>query len=359
MGPTGLAGQSFTGPTGVFPNPYAGALTITATPSGTSGVSSTSLVAKNPNAGLSNSQASLGFYTDTTNGSNAMLILTAANTSNVAATSNILMQNSSTGLLFQTLSALPIQFWTNTNVVALTLNSAGTCYMPQKLGIGTSAPQKKLEVVNSGSNVEVKFYCSSGDCNLYMESGSFGRSQLKASASGPFAIYANYANSTIYGLNIWLSSSTVGMQWDTSGNTIVPQGLRLAQPPTLTYTTLPTLTASQVGYLYNFQSSSVASATTTMSTINTFTLPIGVYVFNCSVTTSPSPLTGPLQLLLYAGSSYLTSHYISVSPSVNSSGSFSMTYAITTNNTVVAMKSQTSSGTVFIAEALHQATRIA
>jgi hypothetical protein len=36
-----------------------------------------------------------------------------------------------------------------------------------------------------------------------------------------------------------------------------------------------------------------------------------------------------------------------------------MTYAITANNTVVAMKSQTSGGTVFIAEALHQATRIA
>jgi hypothetical protein len=39
-----------------------------------------------------------------------------------------------------------------------------------------------------------------------------------------------------------------------------------------------------------------------------------------------------------------------------------MTYAITANNTVVAMKSQAAlsgTGTVLIAEALHQATRIA
>ena len=118
-----------------------GSATYTASPSGTGGVSSSGVLVNNPNSNVSNSSASLGFYTDTTNGSSALLQLKAANTSNVAQTANLQMQNnSSVGLLFQTVGAMPINFWVNTNVVALSMDTSGNLTTPQNLTLtGTSS----------------------------------------------------------------------------------------------------------------------------------------------------------------------------------------------------------------------------
>jgi hypothetical protein len=87
------------------------------------------------------------------------------------------------------------------------------------LGIGTSSPQKQIEVNNpSGTNVSIKSYCGNGDNTLDMQSGSFGRFLIKVGSSGVVNLYANNANSTNYGLNLNLSTSINGLAFDTSGN---------------------------------------------------------------------------------------------------------------------------------------------
>jgi hypothetical protein len=70
-----------------------------ASPSGTGGITSYGLYTKNPNSIHSNSSASLGFYTDTTNGSNSALFLTGTdNTGSNGRTGQIYMQQP-TGLI--------------------------------------------------------------------------------------------------------------------------------------------------------------------------------------------------------------------------------------------------------------------
>ena len=87
------------------------------------------------------------------------------------------------------------------------------------LGIGTSSPQKQIEVNNpSGANVSIKSYCGNGDNTLDMQSGSNGRFLIKVGSSGVVNLYANNANSTNYGLNLNLSTSINGLAFDTSGN---------------------------------------------------------------------------------------------------------------------------------------------
>ena len=87
------------------------------------------------------------------------------------------------------------------------------------LGIGTSNPQKQIEVNNpSGANVSIKSYCGNGDNTLDMQSGSNGRFLIKVGSSGVVNLYANNANSTNYGLNLNLSTSINGLSFDTSGN---------------------------------------------------------------------------------------------------------------------------------------------
>jgi hypothetical protein len=70
------------------------------------------------------------------------------------------------------------------------------------LGIGTASPQKQVEVYNSGTNVSIKSSCGSGDNILEMQSATNGRFLLKVGSTGVVNMYANNANSTIYGLNI-------------------------------------------------------------------------------------------------------------------------------------------------------------
>lgn len=87
------------------------------------------------------------------------------------------------------------------------------------LGIGTSSPQKQIEVNNpSGANVSIKSYCGNGDNTLDMQSGSFGRFLIKVGSNGVVNLYANNASSTNYGLNLNLSTSINGLAFDTSGN---------------------------------------------------------------------------------------------------------------------------------------------
>ena len=87
------------------------------------------------------------------------------------------------------------------------------------LGIGTSSPQKQIEVNNpSGTNVSIKSYCGNGDNTLDMQSGSFGRFLIKVGSNGVVNLYANNANTTNYGLNLNLSTSINGLAFDTSGN---------------------------------------------------------------------------------------------------------------------------------------------
>jgi len=87
------------------------------------------------------------------------------------------------------------------------------------LGIGTSSPQKQIEVNNpSGTNVSIKSYCGNGDNTLDMQSGSFGRFLIKVASNGVVNMYANNANTTNYGLNLNLSTSINGLAFDTSGN---------------------------------------------------------------------------------------------------------------------------------------------
>jgi hypothetical protein len=210
-----------------------GSATYTASPSGTGGVSSSGVLVNNPNSNVSNSSASLGFYTDTTNGSSALLQLKAANTSNVAQTANLQMQNnSSVGLLFQTVGAMPMNFWVNTNVVALSMDTSGNLTTPQnltltgtssklclsgsssQLAIGTSTPQSQnqLEVDNNnGTNCNIKAYCNAGDCSLLLQSsvsGSTpGRFQIKCNAGGTVTIYANMGNNTGVAMGFNVSSN--------------------------------------------------------------------------------------------------------------------------------------------------------
>jgi hypothetical protein len=86
------------------------------------------------------------------------------------------------------------------------------------LGIGTSSPQKQVEVYNSGTNVSIKSSCASGDNVLEMQSATNGRFLLKVGSTGVINLFANNANSTIYGLNINLSSTKTGLAFDTAGN---------------------------------------------------------------------------------------------------------------------------------------------
>jgi hypothetical protein len=139
------------------------------------------------------------------------------------------MQNSSVGLLFQTGGLYGMNFWVDTNIVALAIDSSGNLTMPQnltmtgassklclsgasaQLAIGTSTPQSQnqLEVDNNnGTNCNIKAYCNAGDCSLLLQSSVIGstpgRFQIKCNAGGTVTIYANSGNNTgvLMGFNV-------------------------------------------------------------------------------------------------------------------------------------------------------------
>jgi hypothetical protein len=268
-----------------------------------------------------------------------------------------------------------LQFYTSSSQQSLTLNAAGnvvinnSCTLSgassklclaggsSQLGIGTSSPQNQLEVNNtSGTNCAIKAYCGSGDCSLILQSATNGRSQFKTGSSDALTIYANYATSTIWGMNIYLSSSVIGMQWTTSGDTQIPLGLRLANPPTMYYSTVPTINNAQVGYTLTGTLNSTASLTTTLATYQSLVLVnVGVDLITGILATGLSGSPAGVGVYLYQGSSQLPGGFSygitsavannsqQVTCTVNST-SASQTYSLQCNCTAAATTSINCSG---------------
>jgi hypothetical protein len=136
--------------------------------------------------------------------------------------------------------------------------------------------------------------------------------------------------------------------------------MTLIAPPALGYTSVPTLVASQIGFISQ-ATGGVASITTTLSSnLCSITLAMGVYLFSYMATIGTAS-AGNLALSLYANGITITNSgfYITPSNTVMNSGSLTFIATNTANSTVYSIKAITSTGTISISNSLLQAVRIA
>jgi len=199
-------------------------LTSYASPSGTGGVTSYGLYTINPNSIHSNSSASLGFYTDTTNGSNSALFLTGTdNAGSNGRTGQIYMQQP-TGLIFSVPTGVGYKFYI-ASAVPFSIDSNSNIFFngatSPKLCIGGTNTSNNLEVNSNTLNCTAKFYSSSGDCSLLLQSSvsgtTPGRFQIKCNAGGTVTIYANSGNSTGVSMVFMVSNSITCVTMNANG----------------------------------------------------------------------------------------------------------------------------------------------
>ena len=160
-----------------------------------------------------------------------------------------------------------------------TLNTALTWKNSGNVGIGTTAPSCPLDVFGSS-----RVYNSTNDTGLTVNCGNGTFATIEA---------MNNANTTkrnvcisAYGGNVGIGTTNPQAALDVSGAIRVSGGI------TTTYSTLPTFTSGQVGYVYENNSFTAYTAVNTWLSLASITVPAGVYVASASY------------CLLYGGGSY-------------------------------------------------------
>jgi hypothetical protein len=199
-------------------------LTSYASPSGTSGITSYGLYTKNPNSIHSNSSASLGFYTDTVNGSNAALFLTGTNNTGANGRTGQIYMQQPTGLIFSVPTGVGYRFYI-ASAIPFSIDSNSNIFFngstSPKLCIGGTNTSNNLEVNSNTTNCTAKFYASSGDCSLLLQSSvsgtTPGRFQIKCNAGGTVTIYANSGNSTGVSMVFMVSNSITCVTMNANG----------------------------------------------------------------------------------------------------------------------------------------------
>jgi hypothetical protein len=161
-------------------------------------------------------------------------------------------------------------------------------------------------------------------------------------------------------IQLWVNNSVVAQTIATDGSITMPYQLTIGVPAALSYTSVPTIGSSQIGYVSTNTGGSGTTATTSLSAaLASITLNVGVYIFNCSVNVSLGTGSNALTASLYAGSTYVFGTYCLGSTTSSNSLSFTYCYANNTNGTVFSVKALTSTGTMPITASLIQAVRIA
>jgi hypothetical protein len=161
-------------------------------------------------------------------------------------------------------------------------------------------------------------------------------------------------------IQLWVNNSVVAQTIATDGSITMPYQLTIGVPPALSYTSVPTIGSSQIGYVSTNAGGSGTTATTSLSAaLASITLNVGAYIFNCSVSVSLGTGSNALTASLYAGSTYVFGTYCLGSTTSSNSLSFTCCYANNTNGTVFSVKALTSTGTMPITASLIQAVRIA
>ena len=139
----------------------------------------------------------------------------------------------------------------------------------------------------------------------------------------------------------------------------------LTQPPSLSYTTVPTIGSSQIGFISQTTGGITNATTTTSAVMCSISIPnVGVYLFTF---TANAIRTGSnaLGLNLYSGTSvgtlttFMTGCYIYGSSAYANTGSMSYIASITTSSSFVGLKCQTTTGTATVQTCGLQAVRIA
>jgi len=96
-----------------------------------------------------------------------------------------------------------------------------TCKTSPKLCIGGTNISNNLEVNSNTTNCTAKFYASSGDCSLLLQSSvsgtTPGRFQIKCNAGGTVTIYANSGNSTGVSMVFMVSNSITCVTMNANG----------------------------------------------------------------------------------------------------------------------------------------------
>jgi hypothetical protein len=161
-------------------------------------------------------------------------------------------------------------------------------------------------------------------------------------------------------MQLWTNNSVVAQTLATDGSITMSYQLTLGVPPALSYSSVPTIGSTQIGFVSTNTGGSGTTATTSLSTaLASITLNVGVYLFHCTVNTSVGTGSNALTASLYAGSTYIFGAYCLGSTTSSNSVSFSYCYANTANGTVFSVKALTSTGTMPITGSLIQAVRIA
>jgi hypothetical protein len=163
-------------------------------------------------------------------------------------------------------------------------------------------------------------------------------------------------------MQLWTNNSVVAQTLATDGSITMSYQLTLGVPPALSYTTVPTLASSQIGY--NVSSGIVigGTLTTTVTNLCSVTVNQGVYLIISSLTTNGwlSGTGNGTAMSIYVGSSQLSS-----SPTVyglNSSFSYTTTplhaVAVCTAGQNISLRAATNNSSSTIINCTIQAVRI-
>ena len=161
-------------------------------------------------------------------------------------------------------------------------------------------------------------------------------------------------------IQLWVNNSVVAQTIATDGSITMPYKLTLASPPALSYTSVPTIGSSQIGYLSQASGGSASITTTLSSDMCSITLGVGVYIFSYYATIGTGPGSS-VAVSLYENGIALSNSGYYISPSSTNSNTGSMTFmrTNTANSTVYSLRSLISLGSILISNSFLQAVRIA
>jgi len=148
-----------------------------------------------------------------------------------------------------------------------------------------------------------------------------------------------------------------------AGNCTMTGKLTLAAPPSLSYTTVPTLTNTQIGYILTGTSASTSNLSTSEFTYQNMTLPVGVWLLLGGITTSMITSSQMVNLIIRGpGNTIITNGQTSAPTSSLGNTSVQITQIV--SNSVSAgqlykLDAMTSNGTATFVSCWFSAVRIA
>jgi hypothetical protein len=269
----------------------------------------------------------------------------------------------------------------------------GTCqFASRKLGCphqshihyGTSAdwlirsgsPTGTVKLQDSGGNVQIgnggtSTVTLNGNLSTWLAGTcTFNLGTYLPSAGNAYNCSLTSTDDGFFGSSFAIKLKTSGAMANTQFTplAISASGLTsLTQPPALSYTTVPTVGSSQIGYISQ-TTGGVTNATTSLSGVmcSAFIPNVGFYLFTFNATVIGTG-SNALTLSLYSGNAatagalttVLTGFQIYASSAYSNTGSTVYVASINTSNSYVGLKCLTTTGTATVQTCGLQAIRIA